>query len=457
MLFFILPLVLAATPGEVLATVETEPVQSSGDAADDIAIWIHPTDPSSSLVIGTDKQRGLEVYDLQGKRRQSLADGDLNNVDLRYNFPLGGLQVPLVAASNRSNNSIALYTVDVGSRTLKGIAAKTITVGISIYGCCLYRSPISGEFFFFATSKDGNSEQWRLFDDGSGRVDGQRVRAWDVGSACEGCACDDHHGWWFVSEEGVGIWRYGAEPSDGTSRVKVDSTGSGGHLHADVEGLALYEMVDGAGYLIASSQGSNEFVIYERGNGHPYVTTFKIASGNGIDSVTDADGIDVTNFPLDSRFPSGAFISQDGQNDLGNQNFKLVPWESLAILVKPPLGIDTRFDPRTGGATGIEFYTTPLGVCSETSDCILQLKAGGAFGFTEFAILWSMDLSSDTSELKSPMVVVLSMTSSSGAWQSSKYDVPPGLAGLVIYSQAVLKDPVAGDLKRSAILPTRIE
>jgi myo-inositol-hexaphosphate 3-phosphohydrolase len=50
----------------VAATVETEPVPHSADAADDAAIWIHPTDPSLSTVLGTDKVEGggLGVYDL---------------------------------------------------------------------------------------------------------------------------------------------------------------------------------------------------------------------------------------------------------------------------------------------------------------------------------------------------------------------------------------------------------
>ena len=39
----------------VTATVETEPVPHSGDSADDPAIWIHPTDPAQSTIIGTDK------------------------------------------------------------------------------------------------------------------------------------------------------------------------------------------------------------------------------------------------------------------------------------------------------------------------------------------------------------------------------------------------------------------
>jgi hypothetical protein len=73
---------------EVAATAETDPVPHGGDA-DDPAIWLHPDDPAKSTIIGTDKLGGIAVYDLAGAQILFLADGDLNNVDLRDGFPLG--------------------------------------------------------------------------------------------------------------------------------------------------------------------------------------------------------------------------------------------------------------------------------------------------------------------------------------------------------------------------------
>ena len=84
----------------VPATVETDPTPSGGDSADDAAIWIHPTDPGQSVVIGTDKDGGIAVYDLAGSELSYRPDGEINNVDLRYGFALGGELVDLVAASN---------------------------------------------------------------------------------------------------------------------------------------------------------------------------------------------------------------------------------------------------------------------------------------------------------------------------------------------------------------------
>jgi 3-phytase len=55
----------------VVPSVET--VGGAG-AADDIAIWVHPADPSLSAVIGTEKStsRSIRVYNLQGQSIQSV-------------------------------------------------------------------------------------------------------------------------------------------------------------------------------------------------------------------------------------------------------------------------------------------------------------------------------------------------------------------------------------------------
>jgi len=44
---------------EVVAAVETEPVNTGGDSADDATVWVNPSDPAQSLVIGTNKKRCL--------------------------------------------------------------------------------------------------------------------------------------------------------------------------------------------------------------------------------------------------------------------------------------------------------------------------------------------------------------------------------------------------------------
>lgn len=328
----------AAPRAKVFATVETEPVASSNDAADDPAIWVHPTDPAKSLVIGTDKQRGLDVYDLAGRRVQSLPDGRMNNVDLRYEFQLDGASVAIVAATNRTERSIALYAVDANGR-LRNVADGVIATGMADpYGLCMYRNP-AGEYFVFANdSGSGVYKQWQLQTKGS-KVGATVVREFTVGSQAEGCAADDANGRLYIAEEDVGLWRYSAEPNGGSERVAVDTV-KRGHLTDDAEGVTIFYGAGSQGYLIVSSQGSNDYNVYRRDGDNAFIGKFAIAATQrGIDGTSDTDGIDVTSAALGSAFPRGVFVAQDGDNTAPGaaQNFKLVPWEQIAQALNLPL------------------------------------------------------------------------------------------------------------------------
>ncbi len=328
----------------VSADVETDPVPNTGDAADDPAIWVHPSDPALSVILGTDKKGGLAIYDLSGQELQYVADGRINNVDLRDNFPLGDQRIALVAVSERSDDVLLFYTVDSPTRSLINVTSRPIEIGIGeAYGLCMYYSVRTGEYYVFVNDEDGRVEQWRLFDDGNGRVDGELVRSWAVGSQTEGCVVDDERGRLYISEENVGVWKYSAEPDAGETRVLVDSV-DGGQLVADVEGLTIYYGMGGSGYLIASSQGSDSFVVYQREGDNAYVGTFEISAGETIDEVTSTDGIDVINLALGNDFPAGLFVAQDGSSaEDGWQNFKLVSWAHIAEALG--LTIDIRWDP----------------------------------------------------------------------------------------------------------------
>jgi 3-phytase len=310
---------------QVTATGETQPVPHAGDAADDVAIWVHPTDPSSSTIIGTDKRGALLVYDLSGAQIQSLAVGRANNVDLRGD---------VVAFTNRSDDTIGIHRVDPATRQLRDVAARSITTGMPVYGACMYRSAVTGTEYVFVTSTAGQVQQWALSTTDGGLVDAAQVRSFAVGSVSEGCVADDETGQLYIGEESVGIWRYGAEPDAGTARVQVAAVSAGGPLESDVEGLALARGAGGADYLIASSQGRNSFVVYRREPGHAFVAEFTVAAGGGADPVTGTDGIEVTTTGLGGDYPSGLFIAQNGANDGGNQNFELVPFERIAALLR---------------------------------------------------------------------------------------------------------------------------
>jgi 3-phytase len=325
--------------GPVTATVETQPVGHSGDAADDPAVWVHPTDAARSAIIGSDKQGGLYVYDMAGTQLQFLPAGAVNNVDVRsvadagHAFVLGGKPISLVVAGNRTSNSIGIYSMDADTRQLQDVSARLIQPGITIYGSCLYRSAMSGKFYVFLNSKTGQVEQWELTDNGAGKIDAARVRSFTLGSQTEGCVADDELGSLYIAEEAVGIWKFGAEPSGGTTGSLVARTSSAGPMVGQVEGLTLAYGPNGTGYLIAVSQSNNTYAVYTREGANSLVASFAVAANGAIDGTQLTDGIDVSTANLGPAFPSGVFVSQDGQNDGGNQNFKLVPYQQITALL----------------------------------------------------------------------------------------------------------------------------
>jgi 3-phytase len=333
------PRVVAAPKSVTVAPdVETHPVDDNGDAADDIAIWAHPRDPALSLAIGTNKKRGLDVYDLKGKRLQVLEDGRMNNVDLRTGFKLGGKEVTVVTASNRTTKSLAIYRVDPEARRLVNVADGVIELKLSDpYGLCMYRSAKTGDTYALVNDSDGRFVQMKLIAAGD-KIRAELVREFALESQTEGCVADDETGALYLGEEDVGLWRYSAEPDGGTGRKSIDNTSDGGHLTADVEGMGLYLQPGGKGYLVVSSQGSNDYAVYRRDGANEYVGRFAVVANDvlGIDGISETDGLDVTSANLGGAFAQGVFIAQDGRNITPSetQNFKIVSWAKIAAALK---------------------------------------------------------------------------------------------------------------------------
>jgi 3-phytase len=214
---------------------------------------------------------------------------------------------------------------------------------MDVYGSGLYQSAQDGAFYFFVGSKTGEVRQFLLRGNDEGKVEAEMVRTLKLATQVEGIVADDDLGYLFAGEEGRGVWRFGAEPADAPEGMLISAIGRDQPLRrADIEGLAIYKSSATEVYLIASSQGSNEYVIFQRGEPHGYVGTFRIAAGDSIDAVEETDGIDVTSLSLGPEFPGGVFVAQDGRNPRGSQNFKIVPWHRIAEAFNPPLASSGR-------------------------------------------------------------------------------------------------------------------
>lgn len=315
-------------PAAPKPTVETAVFGSSGDIADDSAIYANPTEPSLSVVIADNKDEttgGIGVFDMQGQLLQFRPDGMIGNVDVRPEFLLGGRRIVLVGANNRTSDTLTFWELDPASRTLSAPIGLTNATVAPNYGFCLYHSAKTDQYYAFVTQETGKTtlEQYELVDQG-GKVLATRVRSFQVGSISEGCVADDELGWLYVAQEDVGIWRYGAEPGAASSRTKIASAGDG-HLVDDIEGLALAKGPGHTGYLVASSQQDSRFAVYDR-QSNAFLRNFTIAANGTIDAVQETDGVDICTSNLGPGFEHGALVVHDGQNSgSSTTNLKYVP------------------------------------------------------------------------------------------------------------------------------------
>ncbi|NNB57548.1 phytase [Pseudomonas fragi] len=318
----------------VKPVVQTEVVMSQGDAADDPAIWVHPQTPALSRVLGTNKQQGLEVYDLQGKRVQHLPVGRLNNVDVRPGFELGGRTVDLAVATNRDHNSLSVFSIDRATGTVQA-AGEIATPVTDIYGLCLFKAP-SGEIYSFANDKDGTFVQHRLYTKGD-KVEGELVRQFKVATQPEGCVADDRNQRLFLGEEDVAVWAVDARPDQPatlTSVIKV-----GGPVHDDIEGMGLYQ-TEKDNYLVISSQGNDSYVVVDAEPPYALRGAFRVGvnAAAGIDGASETDGLEVTSANLGGAWSKGMLVVQDGRKRMPEQaqNFKYIPWSEVAKALRLP-------------------------------------------------------------------------------------------------------------------------
>ncbi|HAP62316.1 MAG TPA: 3-phytase, partial [Cytophagales bacterium] len=196
--------------------------------SDDPAIWIHPTDLSQSIIIGTDKieeEGGLYAFDLQGKMDTVRMVEGLdrpNNVDIAYGMVVGTDTVDIAVLTERGPNRLRVFSVP-DLQPLDG------GIGIPVFeddehratmGVALYTRPVDGAIFAVVSRKENPDNdndylyQYRL-SGAEGTVTGTLVRKFGEiapGSEIEAIAVDNALGYIYYSDEGFGIRKYYADP-----------------------------------------------------------------------------------------------------------------------------------------------------------------------------------------------------------------------------------------------------
>jgi 3-phytase len=306
-----------AAPANAVALVPALTSAKVVHDTDDPAIWIDPRDRSRSLVIGTDKDAdgALYAFGLDGSVRKRV--GGLrrpNNVDVEYGLPLGGKPTDIAVTTERLGDTIRVYRlptlepIDGGPIPVFDGEAQKLPMGVA-----LYKRPRDGAIFAIISRKQGPHQgyvwQYRLEDDGKGRVRATKVRAfgtWSGKAEIEAIAVDDALGYVYYTDEWTGVRKYHADPDAPGADKELALFGTDG-FQEDREGISIYAMSDGTGYLIVSDQQANTFHVFPReglpGNphAHPRLKVVKV-------STVGSDGSDVTSAALPG-FPHGLFVA----------------------------------------------------------------------------------------------------------------------------------------------------
>jgi 3-phytase len=339
-LWFVLVLIsLFVCKSKVQTTSILKPViitEKVNADSDDPAIWIHPTDPSLSLIIGTDKggdsgAGGLYVFDMNGKidTTKTIPLKRPNNVDIAYGLDMLGTKTDIAVCTERNTNSIRVVALPEMKLIDNG--------GIPVFeddtlqapmGIALYKDPTTQLIYAIVGRKTGPKEgylyQYRLAAESNGIVKGTLVRKFGKYSGkkeIESIVVDNELGYVYCSDEGVGVRKYYAHPDSTNAELALFATSG---VAEDHEGLSIYKANDGTGYILLSDQQANQFHIFPREgtkankHDHPLIKVIKT-------STDESDGSDITNVAINDPFKNGLFVamSTDG-------TFQFYKWEDIA-------------------------------------------------------------------------------------------------------------------------------
>lgn len=306
---------------------------------DDPAIWVNYASPEQSLILGTDKgddNGGIYVFDLQGKMLRDKCITGLprpNNIDVEYSFVLAGDTIDIAVFTQRNANNIRVLRLpDMTFIDNSGISVFVGEKVQSPMGIALYKRPGTGEIFVIVSRKSGpdGSYLWQYaLQDSAGVVVAKPVRqfgAFKGGKEIESIVVDDALGYVYYSDEGAGVRKYYADPSQGNQELAVFATEG---FKEDHEGISLYLQSEGTGYILVSDQQANRFHVFPReGTGsnphaHPLLATVPVAT-------QESDGSETSSFAFGTLYPQGVFIAMSR-----DRTFHLYRWEKLAARINP--------------------------------------------------------------------------------------------------------------------------
>jgi 3-phytase len=325
---------LETSKDPIVAAFTTDPVAYD---TDDPAIWMHPTDPSKSLIIGTDKDSlgALYVFNLEGKVIDSLVRKDIqrpNNVDVGYGLALANGLTDFAVTGERLTSKLRFFSLpDMKELNPGGFEIFLGEEGPEfkdLMGVALYKSPSTGKQYVIAGRKNGPTDgtylwQYEITTE-AGVLELKLVRKFGQFSGkseIEAIAVDAELGFVYYSDEGVGVRKYAAEPSSGNKELALFATEG---FTEDHEGISIYKLDATTGYILVSDQQANLFHVFLREgsteNPHSHALITKILL-----STNQSDGSEVSSNSFGPQFPKGIFVAMSD-----NKTFQIYRWEDLA-------------------------------------------------------------------------------------------------------------------------------
>jgi len=303
----------AVAPNALKPTAVTEALPHD---TDDPSIWIHPTDASKSIIVGTDKDTdgALYAFDLNGKiLKKSIVLQRPNNVDIAYGLLIDGKKVDIAVTTERETNKIRIFSLpDLEPIDNGGISVFEGDTERDPMGVALYTRPSDKKIFAVVGRKTGPSGSylWQYELSGNGKTAVAKVVRkfgnYSGKKEIEAIAVDNELGFVYYCDEQFGIRKYKADPSlnDNKELAIFGKTG----FKADNEGIAIYKKTDSTGYILVSNQQANTFMVYPRegakGKPNEYPLLAEIPT-----STIECDGADVTNINLGPKYKNGLFVA----------------------------------------------------------------------------------------------------------------------------------------------------
>ncbi|MFD7663764.1 phytase [Streptomyces sp. NPDC059788] len=305
------------------------------------------------------------------------APGRFNNVDLVHGLRLSSGRADLAVTSDRGGDRLRFHRIDrdraggpltdvtdPAAPPVFSTSQQEIDEQRTAYGLATWTDKATGRAYALVSRRERTTLALLEILPGSGGTVGYRkVRTLDLPAAfrlpngtswspcaepgelpqVEGMVVDPDTGTLYAGQEDVGIWRlradltgapklidkvreYGVpatyDEAAGKCVAGADPGYGGRRLKADVEGLTLVTEPGGDGYLLASSQGDDTFVAYDReiSDGNEYEGGFRVTAASAVlDGSEECDGAAALAAPLGARYPKGLLVVQDGHDTPGDE------------------------------------------------------------------------------------------------------------------------------------------